>query len=243
MNLKVILLLLLLIYSVFGVCKEGFKNDNTIYQVCSNKYNNIDNNYLVKTNNVSPLPVGFYSSLLNVGGARGDRRYLEAPICEGSQAFNNNYFINNKLTDCLEEKSNCDKTNNGNVNDNGKGNRTYKREFTDPIKNPYELHVSPEEIVYNDTEIEYHGINKYIPEYNTTNFSTNECTDKISNCKSVGSAGKNLANNLEPLEDPFFLHGKVGQNNKITYSDTITKNILSAHDVNVEEIVNRAKTL
>ena len=46
-----------------------------------------------------------------------------------------------------------------------------------------------------------------------------------------------------PLEDPFFLHGKVGQNNKITYSDTITKNILSAHDVNVEEIVNRAKTL
>ena len=167
MNLKLILLLFILVYSVFGLCKEGFTNDNTTFKVCRNTYNEMDNDYSLKINDVSPLPKGFYSSLLNVSGARDDRRYLEAPICDKSQSFNNDYFINNKITDCPDLPGNCDQTNN-------------------VTKDIYK-------------------------------------------------------NNTDPLEDPFFLYGKVNQNNKIMYSDEITQDILSAHDVNVEEIVKRSQ--
>ena len=36
-----------------------------------------------------------------------------------------------------------------------------------------------------------------------------------------------------------FLHGKAKGNNKILYNNEIMDDILSAHDVNVEEIVKR----
>ncbi len=171
MNLKLILLLfIVLLYilhsSLFGLYKEAFTNDNTTYKVCRNKYNKMDNDYLLRENDVSPLPVGFYSALLNVGGARDNRRYLEPPICETSHSFNNDYFINHKITDCPDLPGNCDAFNNISKD-------TYK-------------------------------------------------------------------NNSEPLEDPTFLHGKVNQNNKIMYSDEITQDILSAHDLNVKDIAKRS---
>ncbi len=167
MNLKLILLLLILCLGFLKLKKEGFTNDNTTYRVCRNKYNKMDNNYLLRENDVSPLPVGFYSSLLNVGGARDSRRYLEPPICEGEYSFNNNYFLNHKLTNCPDLPANCDTFNN----------------ITSDM--------------YKDNE--------------------------------------------EPLEDPMFLHGKAKGNNKILYNDEITADILSAHDVNVEEIVQRSQ--
>ena len=172
MNLKLILLLFIVLYSLHCslhcslLYKEGFTNDNTTYKVCRNKYNKMANNYLLRENDVSPLPVGFYSSLLNVGGARDNRRYLEPPICETSHSFNNDYFINHKITDCLDLPGNCDSFNNISRD-------TYK-------------------------------------------------------------------NNAEPLEDPTFLHGKAKQNNKIMYSDEITQDILSAHDLNVKDIAQRS---
>jgi len=169
MNLKLLLLLFIIIYSLFGLYKEGFTNDNMTYKVCRNKYNNMENDYLLRENDVSPLPVGFYSSLLNVGGARDERRYLEPPICETSHSFNNDYFINNKITNCPDLPGNCDVFNNITKD-------TYK-------------------------------------------------------------------NNAEPLEDPFFLHSKVNGNNKIIYDEGITQDILSAHDLNVEDIVKRSKDL
>ena len=102
MFLSVIILLLFI-----NITTEGFKNDNTTYKVCRNKYNNMDNNYLLKENDVSPLPVGFYSSLLNEGGARDEHRYLEPPICSTDHSFSNNYFTNNKLVDCPDLPGNC----------------------------------------------------------------------------------------------------------------------------------------
>ena len=165
MNLKIILLLLILLFSFLKFKIEGFTNDNTTYRSCKNTYNSMENDYLLRENDVSPLPIGFYSSLLNVGGARDSRRYLEPPICKERHSFNNDYFINHKITDCADLPATCDSLNNMNA----------------------EAHK----------------------------------------------------NNAEPLEDPMFLLGKAKGNNKIIYNDEITGDILSAHDVNVEEIVKR----
>lgn len=166
MNLKIILLLLVILFSFLKLKIEGFINNNTTYRVCRNRYNKMDNNYLVRENDVSPLPVGFYSALLNVGEARDSRRYLEPPICLREYSFNNDYFLNHKITDCPDLPGNCDSVNN----------------------------ITPE----------------------------------------------TYKNNTEPLEDPMFLLGKVRDNNsKILYNEEIISDILSAHDVNVEEIVKR----
>ncbi len=165
MNLKIILLLLILLFSFLKLKIEGFTNDNTTYRSCKNTYNSMENDYLLRENDVSPLPIGFYSSLLNVGGARDNRRYLEPPICKERHSFNNDYFINHKITDCADLPATCDSLNNMNA-------ETHK-------------------------------------------------------------------NNAEPLEDPMFLHGKAKGNNKILYNNEIMDDILSAHDVNVEEIVKR----
>jgi len=112
MNLKLILLLFIIIYSLFGLYKEGFTNDNTTYKVCRNKYNDMDNDYYLKANDLSPLPSGFYSDLLSVGGAREDKEYFGVPICEESRTFNNDYFINNQIINCPDLPDTCDRASN-----------------------------------------------------------------------------------------------------------------------------------
>ena len=99
-------LVILLIYLIYNF--EGFSVNDNIYDFCPNKYNKMMNNYKLKKNDIKPLPVGFYSSILNVGGARNERRYLDPPICVEEHDFLNDYFINNKITDCLPHPRNCD---------------------------------------------------------------------------------------------------------------------------------------
>ena len=159
--------LFIILFIIFYNTIEGFSVDNMKYLSCPNKYNKMLNNYKLKENDISPLPVGFYSSLLNVGGARNQRRYLESPICEKEYNFTDDYFINNKITDCPKLPGNCDMGN----NISGK---------------------------------KFHKDNKL------------------------------------PLDDPFFLHGKIEENNKVLYSPNIIENILEVHDLNEEEISNRS---
>ena len=100
------LLVILLIYFIYKV--EGLSVNDYIYDVCPNKYNKMMNNYKLKKNDIRPLPVGFYSSILNEGGARDERRYLDSPICVKEHEFIEDYFINNVITDCPSYPGNCD---------------------------------------------------------------------------------------------------------------------------------------
>jgi len=100
------LLVILFIYFIYKV--EGLSVNDYIYDVCPNKYNKMMNNYKLKKNDIRPLPVGFYSSILNEGGARDERRYLDSPICVKEHEFIEDYFINNVITDCPSYPGNCD---------------------------------------------------------------------------------------------------------------------------------------
>jgi len=165
-----IFFMLLILYLIYKLSKiEGFKNNNTTFKATRNKYNGMMNDYLIRENDVSPLPVGFYSSLLNVAGVRDEHRFLESPISETTHSFANEYFLNNKITDCPDLPGNCD----------------------------------------------------------TFNSFTN---------------GEIFKDNKDPLPDPFFLFPKPGQNDKIIYEDIINTDILSAHNLNEEELVKRIST-
>ena len=100
------LLVILFIYFIYKI--EGLSVNDYVYDVCPNKYNKMMNNYKLKKNDIRPLPVGFYSSILTEGGGRNDRRYLDSPICVEAHEFLDEYFINNKLTECPPYPGNCD---------------------------------------------------------------------------------------------------------------------------------------
>lgn len=137
MNIKIILVIFIVFYTLFTLFKlrkEGFENDNMVYNVCRNKYNDMNNDFYLKENDLSPLPTGFYSALLTVGGARKDKQYFDVPICEESRTFNNDYFINNKITNCPELPETCDRVSNINK-DTYKGNKL-------PLEDPNFLHGS-----------------------------------------------------------------------------------------------------
>jgi len=153
--------LFIILFIIFYNTIEGFSVDNMKYLSCPNKYNKMLNNYKLKENDISPLPVGFYSSLLNVGGARNQRRYLESPICEKEYNFTDDYFINNKITDCPKLPGNCDMGNNISGKKFHKDNKL-------PLDDPFFLHgiiekknkvlLYPPDIIENILEV--HDLNE-----------------------------------------------------------------------------------
>ena len=70
------------LFTLFKLRKEGFENDNMVYNVCRNKYNDMNNDFYLKENDLSPLPSGFYSDLFSVGCAMKYKQYFDVPICE-----------------------------------------------------------------------------------------------------------------------------------------------------------------
>ena len=111
--------------------------NNTIYEVCADKDNEniILNDYYKKENDVNPQPKGFYSYMLDTAGRKEDN-YFDPPICKNKREFKkNDYFINNKLVDCLPlPHGKCDSLNNNhNKKNNYKENRL-------PLEDPFYLH-------------------------------------------------------------------------------------------------------
>jgi hypothetical protein len=141
--IKIILLIFLLMFISISTI-EGFRNNNMTFKVSRNKYNGMNNNYLLRENDVSPLPTGFYSSLLNVAGVRDERRYFETPISLTTHSFNGDYFINNKLTDCPDLPGNCDVFNNVN---SGRVYKDNKYSLPDPL-NTYSKAKQNDKVLY-----------------------------------------------------------------------------------------------
>lgn len=146
--IKIILLIFLLMFISISTI-EGFRNNNMTFKVSRNKYNGMNNNYLLRENDVSPLPIGFYSSLLNVAGVRDERRYLEPPIAVTTHSFNDDYFINNKITDCPDLPGNCDVFNNVT---SGRVYKDNKDSLVDPLKT-YTKAKQNDKILYDENII------------------------------------------------------------------------------------------
>ena len=161
-----IIFLFIILFIIFYNTIEGFNVDNKVYLACPNKYNKMENNYKLIKNDIREIPSGFISDIITEGGGR-EKRYFKPPICEKEYNFTDDYFINNKITDCPELPGNCD------MGSNISGKKFHK-------------------------------------------------------------------DNKLPLDDPFFLHGKIEENNKILYSPNIIEKILEVHNLNEEEISKKS---
>ena len=134
--MKRIFLLSIVIFLFFCYkVKEGYSNESVVndfvYEICPNTYNNMNNDYKMKLNPIKKSPIGFYSDIIETGGARSKRRYLEPPICVKSHDFVPDYWINNKLVDCPAlPHGKCDT-----INSNGSKNlyKNYKEPLLDPF--------------------------------------------------------------------------------------------------------------
>ncbi len=137
--MKRLFLLSLIIFLYFCYKKvEGYSNetivDDFVYEICPNTYNNMNNDYKIKLNPIKKVPIGFYSDILEAGGARNKRRYLEPPICVKSHEFVPDYWINNKLVDCPAlPHGNCDTI-------NSNGSKHLYRDYKQPLFDPFYPH-------------------------------------------------------------------------------------------------------
>tara|TARA_A100001015_G_C14950240_1_gene696432 strand:- start:381 stop:962 length:582 start_codon:yes stop_codon:yes gene_type:complete len=158
--------------------KIELNTDDSIYEICPDKnQNNIMlNNYHKKENKITPKPKGFYSYMLDTSGRKIDN-YFDPPICEDKKEFKTqDYFINNKLVDCLPlPHGNCDALNN---NHHKKNN--YKNNML-PLEDPFYSHANVGEsyrIIFDE------GINEKIKEVHFKNELENkEIIDIIENIK------------------------------------------------------------
>jgi len=153
--MKKIFLLALLIFLYFCYKKvEGYTDNNTIvddviYDVCPNTFNKMNNDYKIKINKIAAPPVGFYSDILETGGARDERRYLAPPICVKEHEFVPDYFINNRIVDCPPLPMKCD-----GINANASNKDIYKDNkegLEDPFY-PYEKVGKNYKILYPEEE-------------------------------------------------------------------------------------------
>jgi len=152
--MKSIFLLILIVFLYFcyknveGYSVDTIVDDN-IYETCPNTYNNMNNDYKLKLNPIKPSPVGFYSDILESGGARSKRRYLAPPICVKSHEFVPDYWINNKIVDCPAlPHGKCDTINSNGSRDLYKNN---KEPLIDPFY-PYPKVGKNYSIIYPEEE-------------------------------------------------------------------------------------------
>ena len=130
--MKLLFLLgILFIYFIYKI--EGLSVNDYVFDVCPNKYNKMMNNYKLKKNDIKSIPEGFYSSILTEGGARDEIRYYEPPICVKEHGFIDDYFINNKLTDCPKFPGNCEHVGTNNIK------KIYKKNKL-PLINPMDTY-------------------------------------------------------------------------------------------------------
>lgn len=119
--------------------KTKLNTNGNIYEVCpdKNQNNNMLNNYHKKENKITPTPKGFYSHMLDTSGRKIDN-YFDTPICKDKKEFEpRDYFINNKLVDCLPlPHGKCDGLNNNHHKKNNYENNML------PLEDPFYSHAN-----------------------------------------------------------------------------------------------------